>query len=163
MALVLTLTLSAGVFAESKIGLGVSALSTNDLMGNYILRVNQEEKIIDFALEFDLSNQSANSKTLTLEPNLTFAKKFNKSDKIYGFIGASVGSYVRIDRTSDADPTTFRLNVAPAFGFEYFMIENLSFGLTFAPYIEFDFTEDAYDTFRGFRQYSALNIIYYVK
>lgn len=162
IALVLTLALSVGAFAQNKIGLGVSALSSESSMRNYILRVNQEDKIIDFALYFDLNNTNANNKTLTLKPNLTFAKKINKSEKIYGFVGASVGSDVRIFRSSDKE-TEFILKVAPAFGFEYFMLENLSFGLTFAPYIEFDFTKDAYDTFSGFRQYSALNIIYYVK
>lgn len=163
MTLGLTLTISVGVFAQSKIGLGISALNTeSSVPQNYILRVNQENKIIDFALDFNLSNQSANNKTLTLEPNLTFAQKIKKSEKIYGFVGASVGSSVRIHRSSDKE-TEFILKVAPSFGFEYFVIEDLSFGLTFAPYLEFDFTKDAYDTFKGFRQYSALNIIYYVK
>lgn len=160
IALVLTLALFVGVFAQNKIGLGVSALSSDGSMGNYILQINQEDKIIAFALGFGLSNQSANNRNLVLKPNLTFGKKINKSDKIYSFVGASVGSDLRFYSSSDRE-TEFILKAAPAFGFEYFMIENLSFGLTFAPYIEFDFTKGAFDTFRGFRQYSALNIVYY--
>ncbi|MCC7430956.1 hypothetical protein IT568_08955 [bacterium] len=145
-------------FAQNRLALGSSVFESNGILESYVLRVSKTNQTIDFQASFGYRNNSS----VQLDTNVNFGFNIFEGENFKTFWGPRVGFYFNNNLdTSFERATTKILRLAPFYGCEYFLVENFSVGLTLAPTLEFDFTENAKDEFRGISNYASLNALIY--